>query len=130
MTPHDPLDHSAVWYQVIAAADYLNATSRPGHTVWHATADAARAWAAALVSVDGEAADGWTVADNETGWFDPDPLRTALDRLLSSTAPGGPTGEPPLHDLLTAALDEWLRRIAKEVNDGHPFANLLPAKAD
>jgi hypothetical protein len=113
------MDHSELWQQVAAAADYLAATNPTGFTVWDAVTEAARDWTAALVDAD----DG--VAAATPMWEDPDPLRTALSALLAATPPAGSPGGAALGDALSAALAEWVERAAGEVNDGRRFCHPL-----
>jgi hypothetical protein len=112
VTPYDPTDHRDVLLQLVAAVDYLAATTRPGLTVWDAVDDAVRAW----VTAPFDAAAGGSP------WDDPDPLRSALGDLLATSAPAGSPGGAPLGETLSAALASWVAQAADDVNDGHRFA--------
>ena len=115
MTPYDATDHRDVMAQLLAAVDYLAATTQSGLTVWDALNDAVRTWIAAPFDGDARAPAG-------TPWDNPDPQRTSLADLLATTAPAGSPGGMALGEILTAALAAWVTRAADEVNDGHRFA--------
>ena len=122
MTPHDPIDHADVWSQTVAATEYLAAIARPGFTVWDALCEAIDDWCTGLLDVQAD--------DQPAGsWDDPDPLRTAVDRLLGMTAPAIVGHSDALGELLTVALSAWLARTADDVNDGQRFA-VCDAKSD
>lgn len=119
MTPHDPIDHADVWSQTVAATEYLAAIARPGFTVWDALCEAIDDWCTGLLDVQAD--------DQPAGsWDDPDPLRTAVERLLGMTAPAIAGHFEGLGEVLTAALSAWLARTADDVNDGHRFAVRYP----
>ena len=113
MTPHDPPDHSDLWRQVAAAADYAAATTRPGFTVWDALDEAVQTWIAAPF-------------DERPcpcpPWIDPDSLRASIASVLATSAPSGCPGGQRVGDLLAGALATWVQDIAIEINDGYPFA--------
>lgn len=113
--------HTDVWLQVAAAVDYLSEGHRPGLTVWDALEEAVRWWIAAhLDPADGD--DGAEPAD--LPWDDPDPLRTTLERLLTTVGPIGALDGAILPDALTAAAAAWVSRMCDRYNDGQAFARL------
>ena len=60
------------------------------------------------------------LAAAELPWDDPDPLRTALERLVAHQPPtddGGGTSA----DGINSALADWLLVMAHGYNDGHRF---------
>jgi hypothetical protein len=111
-------DDGAVWLEVVAAVDYLAAVHRPGLTVWGALDEAVRWWTAELL----DPRDGFTGRRVvELPWNDPDPLRSAIEGLLSSV-PSADTPADSLGDAFAASLAAWLVVMADEFNDGHRFA--------
>lgn len=114
MTSHDPIDHADVWSQTVAATEYVAAIARPGFTVWDALLEAIDDWCTALLDVRSDDRPG-------SSWDDPDPLRTAVERLLGMTAPAIAGHSDGLGEVLAAALSVWLARTADDVNDGHRF---------
>lgn len=114
MTSHDPIDHADVWSQTVAATEYVAAIARPGFTVWDALREAIDDWCTALLDVRFDDRPG-------SSWDDPDPLRTAVERLLGMTAPAIAGHSDGLGEVLAAALSVWLARTADDVNDGHRF---------
>jgi hypothetical protein len=112
VTPYDAPDQGGCWREAASAVDYLADTTRDGLTVWGALTEAITAWMA------GDDDEGH---DAHVPWDDPDPLRTALERLLATSPPATSPGGVPLGELLGAALASWVRERADEVNDGHPF---------
>ena len=110
---------SETWLEVVAAVDYLSRGHRPGFTVWDAVEEALRWYTAHLVAGDDDALAAMATA--ELPWDDPDPLRTALERLVAHQPPaddGSGTSAEAIH----AALTDWLRSMAHDYNDGHHFA--------
>jgi hypothetical protein len=123
MTATPDVDTAAVWLDVVAATDYLAATHRLGITIWEAVEEAIRWWTTDRLTLPGELPDA---AFSDLPWDDPDPLRTAIERLLASTSgAGGPDGVE-LGTILTTALDAWVRKMADQYNDGHRFAHPAP----
>jgi hypothetical protein len=118
------VDAGGVLLEVVAAADYLSSTHRLGLSVWEAVEEALRWWTTDGVTLPGELPE---VDFSELPWLaDPDPLRTAVERLLACTAgAGGPDGVE-LGVVVTAALDGWVRRMATDFNNGHRFAHPAP----
>ncbi|MAT04732.1 MAG: hypothetical protein CL424_06790 [Acidimicrobiaceae bacterium] len=123
-----PIDRRApaseTWLEVVAAVDYLSRGHRPGFSVWDAVEEALRWYTAHLVAGDDDALAAMAAA--ELPWDDPDPLRTALERLVAHQPPtddGGGTSAEAIH----VALTDWLRAMAHDYNDGHRFAlKLIP----
>jgi len=113
-----------VLLDVVAATDYLSVTHRLGLTVWEAFEEALRWWAVAHLTLPGELADDDFAV---LPWGDdPDPLRTALERLLACTSgAGGPDGLE-MGVILDSALETWVRRMADQYNDGHRFTHPAP----
>lgn len=109
---------SEIWLQIVAAVDYLSRGHRPGFGVWDAVEEALRWYTAHLVAGDDDALAAVVAA--ELPWDDPDPLRTALERLVEH--------HPPADDAessaaaINAALVDWLRAMAHDYNDGRHFA--------
>lgn len=120
MTPRDTYPAtSQVWLDVISAVDYLSRGPRPGLTVYDALEEALRRHTAALIAgVDNELA---IRAVGQLPWDDPDPLRTALDGLVTHqpAADGGPTADQTVH----RALGAWADQMAAEHNDGHRWVS-------
>lgn len=110
---------SETWLEVVAAVDYLSRGHRPGFTVWDAVEEALRWYTAHLVAGDDDALAALAAA--ELPWDDPDPLRTALERLVAHQPPtddGGGTSS----EAINVALAGWLCAMAHDYNDGHRFA--------
>ena len=114
-----PIDGSAVWLDVVAAVDYLSSGPRPGLTVWAALAEAVDQWTVARLD---EAATHRAPAL----WDDPDPLRSALDRLMNTTGGPGTIDGSSLADVFHVALECWVREMVNLHNDGHRFAHPGP----
>jgi hypothetical protein len=118
------VDAGGVLLDVVAAIDYLASTHRLGLTVCEAVEEALRWWTADRLALPGELPDD-DFADLPWG-DDPDPLRTAVARVLASTSgPDGPDGLA-LGVIIATALDGWVRRMADLYNDGHRFAHPAP----
>jgi hypothetical protein len=112
-------DDGAVWLEVVAAVDYLAAVHRPGLTVWGALDEAVRWWTAELL----DPCDGFTGRRVvELPWNDRDPLRSAIEGLLSSVPSADTPAADSLGDAFAASLAAWLVVMADEFNDGHRFA--------
>jgi hypothetical protein len=111
---------SQTWLDVISAVDYLSRGHRHGLTVYDAIEEALRWHTATLVSgVDDTLA---IVAAAELPWDDPDPLRTALERLVLHHPPATDeesTSAHAIHDALTC----WVQAMADQYNDGHHWAH-------
>lgn len=110
---------SETWLEVVAAVDYLSRGHRPGFTVWDAVEEALRWYTAYLVAGDDVGLAAMAAA--ELPWDDPDPLRTALERLVAHHPPAD-DGEGTSAEAIHAALTDWLRVTAHDCNDGHRFA--------
>ena len=110
---------SETWLEVVAAVDYLSRGHRPGFTVWDAVEEALRWYTAHLVAGDDDALAALAAA--ELPWDDPDPLRTALERLVAHQPPTDDGGGTSAEAILVA-LTDWLRAMAHDYNDGHRFA--------
>jgi hypothetical protein len=120
------VDIGGVLLDLVAATDYLSSTRRLGLTVWEAVEEALRWWTADRLTLPGELPAG-DFAD--LPWADdPDPLRTAVGRVLAVTsAPDGLDGLE-LGVIFTTALETWVRRMAELYNDGHRFAHPAPRR--
>lgn len=100
---------------LVSAVDFLRRGDRHGLTVWDALEEAVRWWVAERVSlIDG-------VPDPDIAdlvWGDPDPLRTALRRLLAASA---------IDDTVTIdvamqqAARRWITTMAERYNDDQPW---------
>lgn len=110
---------SETWLEVVAAVDYLSRGHRPGFTVWDAVEEALRWYTAHLVAGDDDALAAMAAA--ELPWDDPDPLRTALERLVAHHPPSD-ASEGTSAEAIHAALTDWLLAMAHDYNDGHRFA--------
>lgn len=110
---------SETWLEVVAAVDYLSRGHRPGFTVWDAVEEALRWYTAHLVAGD----DGGlaAMAAAKLPWDDPDPLRTALERLVAHHPPAD-DGEGTSAEAIHVALSDWLQSMSHDRNDGHRFA--------
>ena len=109
---------SETWLEVVAAVDYLSRGHRPGFGVWDAVEEALRWYTAHLVAGDDDALAASAAA--ELPWDDPDPLRTALERLVAHQPPtddGGGTNAEGIN----SALVDWLLAMAHGYNDGRRF---------
>jgi hypothetical protein len=124
MTATRHADTGGVWLDVVAATDYLSTTHRLGMTIWEAVEEALRWWTTEHLTLPGQLPDP---AFSDLPWGDdPDPLRTAVERLLASTSgAGGPDGLE-LGTIIDSALDGWVRQMAAQYNDGHRFAHPAP----
>ena len=111
---------SRAWLDVVAAVDHLASGRRPGITVWCALAEAIDGWTTARL---GEAL---VTRRRDTPWDDPDPLRSAVDRLLGASGGPGTIDGCSLAAVLEAALDWWLLAMADLHNDGRRFAHPTP----
>lgn len=116
---NEAIDRNAVWLDVVAAVDYLSSGPRPGLTVWVALAEAVDQWTVARLDVP-------AALRAPALWDDPDPLRSALDRLMNTTGGPGTIDGSSLADVLDVALECWLREMADLHNDGFRFAHPHP----
>jgi hypothetical protein len=121
---------SQVWLDVISAVDYLSRGHRHGLTVYDALEEAMRWHTATLVAGDDDRLAATVAA--ELPWDDPDPLRSALERLvlhLPSAVDEHTTTGHAIH----AALAHWVQTMAAQYNDGHrwthPRASTQPIPA-
>lgn len=109
---------SETWLEIVAAVDYLSRGHRPDFSVWDAVEEALRWYTAHLVAGDDDGLAAMAAA--ELPWDDPDPLRTALERLVAHHPPAD-DGEGSA-EAIDAALTDWLRAMAHDYNDDHRFA--------
>ena len=113
-------DESVV-VEVISATRFLSASLiRPGLGVWDALEESIRWWTAAQVATE---PDGVRLVD--VPWDDPDPLRSALEHLLTSQPSVGAVDGHTVADIITAALTDWLTVMAQRHTDEHRFTFLL-----
>ena len=110
---------SETWLEIVGAVDYLSRGHRPDFSVWDAVEEALRWYIAHLVAGDDDGLAAMAAA--ELPWDDPDPLRTALERLAAHHPPAD-DGEGTSAEAIDAALTDWLRAMAHDYNDGHRFA--------
>jgi Txe/YoeB family toxin of Txe-Axe toxin-antitoxin module len=125
--PAQEPDLGGVWLDVVAAVDHLSRHHRLGLTIWEAVEEALRWWTADLVAPEwGDLGpDGWA----DTAWVDdPDPLRTTIERLLATVEPSAWAGGPALERSLTGALEQWIRRMAEQYNDGRHWPHPAPRR--
>ncbi len=111
------LEYNQPWLEVVAAVEYLDATHRPGLTVWDALAEAARWWVEEASSPQHLGHDARTLP-----WHDPDPLRSALESLLRVANPAGTLHGHALPAVLDSALCGWLDAMATAFNDERRFS--------
>jgi len=109
---------SETWLEVVAAVDYLSRGHRPGFTVWDAVEEALRWYTAHLIAGDDDRLAAIAAAD--LPWDDPDPLRTALERLVEHHPPASDAVMGSA-EAIDVALVDWLAAMALEHNDGHRF---------
>lgn len=109
--------YSEPWLEVVPAVEYLDATHRPGLTVWDALAEAVRWWVEEASSPEQLGHEARTLP-----WHDPDPLRSALESLLRVASPAGTLHGHALPAVLDSALRGWLDAMATAFNDDHGFA--------
>lgn len=114
---------SEPWLEVAAAVEYLDATHRPGLTVWDALAEAVRWWVEEARSPEHFGHDARNLP-----WHDPDPLRSALESLLTVAGPAGSLDGADLRDVMDGALCNWLDVMASTFNDDRRFATSWPAR--
>jgi len=105
---------------LVSAVEFLRRGDRHGLTVWDALEEAIRWWVAERVSLIDGVPDP-DIAD--LAWGDPDPLRTAVRRLLAAST---------IDDLITIdlalqqAVRRWVTTMAERYNDDqrwpHPVA--------
>ena len=118
-------DGSGVWLEVVAAVDHLCVTTRFGFTVWDALEEALRWWTAVRLAPAAGTEHAGVV---ELPWDDPDPLRSTLERVFAVVGSVGTLDGAEFGDVLTAALEAWVERIARVHNDGHVFAHPVPRR--
>ncbi len=112
------MNETDLWRQLCSAVDYVAAVARPDLTVPAAIEEALRWWIAEHVDpTDGDADE----AERPLPWADPDPLRTTLERLLTSVPGVGLPGGHPIGESIESAIGSWLSTIADGFNDGQPF---------
>lgn len=116
--PDDRPPSSDVWLQVVSATDYLGRGHRRGLTVWDAVEEAVRWYTAYLVAGDDDALAAAAAA--ELPWDDPDPLRTALERLVLHHPPATEDDET-IAEALHNALRAWLDAMSAQYNEGAPW---------
>ena len=117
-------DTGGVLLDLVAAVDFLSSTHRLGLTVWEAVEEALRWWSTGRLAGPGELVDE---AFSELPWDDdPDPLRTAVERLLACTSGAGAPDGLEFGVVMSTAIDGWVRRMADLYNAGHRFAHPAP----
>jgi len=117
-------DTGGVWLDVVAATDYLAAIHPLGITIWEAVEEAIRWWTIDHLTLPGELPDG-AFSELPRG-DDPDPRPTSVERLLASISRAGAPDGLELGVIQTSALDNSVRRMADQYNDGHRFAHPKP----
>lgn len=121
--PHDlRTSMSGVWLEVVSAVDYLGCGHRPGFTVYDALEESLRWYTAYLVAGDDDTLAAAAAA--ELPWDDPDPLRTALERLVLHHPPATDDAETTSH-AIHEALREWLRLMSEQYNDSWAWSRTL-----
>ena len=114
---------SQTWLDVISAVDYLSRGHRPGLTVYDAVEEALRWHIAALVAGPDDRRAFAQAGD--LPWDDPDPLRSALERLVLHQPPAV-GDEFTTTRAVHFALSLWTRRMADNFNDGCRWAHPQP----
>lgn len=114
-----------VWLDVVSAVDYLGGGQRHGLTVADAIEEALRWWSAGLLARPGELPDSQLT---ELSWDDPDPLRSALERLVCHLDAPGLAGALSCGEAMTVALRTWVVRMAEQYNDGHHWSHPAPRR--
>jgi hypothetical protein len=115
-TEVEDLTVGGTWLLDLASAvDFLRRGDRHGLTVWDALEEAVRWWVAERVSL----IDGIPDPDiAELAWGDPDPLRSALRRLLAASAIDDSL---PIDVTLQQAVRRWVMTMADRYNDDQPW---------
>ena len=108
--------YGETWLEVVAAVEYLRTTHRPELTVWDALAEAVRWW----VEDSGPHGSAGREPHN-LPWHDPDPLRSALESLLSGASPVCAPGGHLIAESLDGALGHWVDTMSRDHNDDCRF---------
>ena len=108
---------------LVSAVDFLRRGDRHGLTVWDALEEAVRWWVAERVSLIDGVPDP-DIAD--LAWGDPDPLRTALRRLLAAST----IDDTVTIDIaLQQAVRRWVTTMAERYNDDQPWPHPVVRRA-
>ena len=110
-------DDRDVWVQLIAAVEYASTVNPPGLMIADAIEQALHQWINARLDATGVGADRLVAVP----WDDPDPLRSTIEHLLDVVAPAGAVDGLVLNNVLSSAVENWVRRVADELNDGQIF---------
>jgi hypothetical protein len=116
---------SQVWLDVISAVDYLSRGDRHGLTVYDAVEEALR-WHTATLLAGGDEFLAAAEA-SQVPWDDPDPLRSALERLVIHHPPAV-DDESTTPYAIHHALKLWVDQMADEYNDGHKWVHPRPGQ--
>ena len=109
----ESLDAGGTWLlDLVAAVDHLRRGIRPGIKVWDALEEALR-WHT-------PSADGHDPV--ESGWDDPDPLRSSLARFLDHAI--GPASVE-----VQIAVRRWVLAMAARYNDGQHWPHPVPRRS-
>jgi hypothetical protein len=108
---------------LVAAVDFLRRGDRHGLTVWDALEEAGRWWVAERVSLI-EGVPDPDIAD--LAWGDPDPLRSAIRRLLAASALDT---DVTIDVALQQAVRRWITTMAERYNDNQPWPHPAARKA-
>ncbi len=114
LTPPDAgvesLDEGGTWLcDLVSTVDHLRRGISPTITVWDALEEALR-WHTA------------GIGDAEPAWDDPDPLRSALTRLLAAD-----TG--PAAAVAQTAVRRWVLAMAARYNNGYHWPHPTPRRS-
>jgi hypothetical protein len=120
-----PLDRhrpstSQVWLDVVSAVDYLSRGHRPGLTVYDALEEALR-WHVDARVTDYDMRAAVTHRHN-LPWDDPDPLHTALERIVHDHPPVT-ADESPVAAFVHLALAVWVTRMSEQYNASCPWVH-------
>lgn len=116
---------SQVWLDVISAVDYLSRGDRHGLTVYDALEEALRWHTAALVA----GGDDFLAAAEASRlpWDDPDPLRSAMERLVLHHPPAIDE-ESTTSWAIHHALKVWVDQMTDQYNDGRQWVHPRPGR--
>jgi hypothetical protein len=110
----------SLWLDVTSVVDHMRRGVRPGFTVWIALEEALRWW----VDEHQAAVDGAPDAD-DLDLEDPDPLRTALVRLIDIL---DETDQLNAAEALQQAVRRWVTTMSDHYNKGYPWPQPLPRR--
>lgn len=116
---------SQVWLDVVSAVDYLSHGHRPGLTVYDALEEALRRHSAWPIGFPDE--ESRPSMATKLPWDDPDPLRTAVDRLVADNPPSAEQNGA-ISNSLHHALASWVDHMSATFNDKRRWAH--PGLAD